>query len=135
MVRVGQQLRFSFDFDAKLVPTAALFGVTSRTASVDVDDLHLTVRFGPWRLTTPTSNVASATVTGPYRWWKVAGPAHVSLADRGITFATTTRHGLCLHFREPVAAIVPGGLVKHPAATVTVAEPQGLAEALGVAAG
>ena len=132
MVRVGQQLRFSFDFDTKLVPAAALFGVTSRTASVDVDDLHLTVRFGPWRLTTPTGNVAAATVTGPYRWWKVAGPAHLSFADRGITFATNTRRGLCLQFREPVGAIMPGQLVTHPGATVTVAEPEALAEALDV---
>lgn len=132
MPRVGQQLRFSFDFDAALVPAAAVFGVTSRTASVDVDDLHLTVRFGPWRLSTPVSNVVAATRTGPYRWWKVAGPPHLSFADRGVTFATTTAHGLCLRFREPVGAIAPGGLLRHPAATVTVAEPTALAEALGV---
>jgi hypothetical protein len=132
VVRVGQQLRFSFDFDAKLAPAAGLFGVTSRTASVDVDDLHLTVRFGPWRLSTPTSNVVSATRTGPYRWWKVAGPPHLSFADRGVTFATTTGHGLCLSFREPVPAIAPGRILRHPAATVTVAEPAALAEALGL---
>ena len=46
----------------------------------------------------------------------------MSLADRGISFATRTVGGLCICFREPVPAVLPLhlGLVKHPAATVTV---------------
>jgi hypothetical protein len=35
------------------------------------------------------------------------GPAHLSLADRGPTFATNPDAGLCLRFPEPVAGIDP----------------------------
>lgn len=125
-------LTFEFDFERKVQIASAAFGVLPSTTAVDVDDLRLRIRFGPWRLTTPVANVAAATETGPYRWWKVAGPPHLSFADGGITFATTTRHGLCLQFREPVPALLPGRLVRHPAATVTVAEPEALARALRV---
>lgn len=75
-------------------------------------------------MATPLDNVVGAEVTGPYRLVKVAGPPHLSLRDRGITFATNRARGTCIRFREPV------GLLRHPAATVTVAAPDALAEAL-----
>ena len=43
-----------------------------------------------------------------------------SLADRGVTFATNSRRGLCVSFVEPVHGIEPTGVLRHPAATVTV---------------
>ena len=76
---------------------------------------------------TPLSNVAWVEVTGPYRWWKVIGPARGSFADRGLTFATTTRGGVCLGFHEPVPGIEPSGRVLHPGLTVTVADPEAVA--------
>jgi hypothetical protein len=118
--------RFRFAFDLRLLPAATAFGVTPATAHVDVDDRQLHIRFGPWSLRTPLDNVESATLTGPYSWWKVAGPAHISLADRGVTFATSTERGVCICFHEPVPAAIPRGLLKHPAATVTVADPEDL---------
>ena len=127
---VGRDLRFDFAFDPALRPAAALFGVFPSTARVEVDDLHLRVRFGPWRLLTPVANIESAEVTGPYSWWKVAGPPHLSFADRGVTFATSTTGGVCLRFRTPVGAMLPGGLLKHPGATLTVADPEELVAAL-----
>ena len=57
-----------------------------------------------------------------------AGPAHLSFADRGVTFATTTRKGVCFTLREPVPGIAPFGLLPHPGVTVTVAEPERLLE-------
>ena len=122
--------RFGFAFEARLFPAAAAFGVTPPTAHVDVDEAELHIRFGPWSLRTPLDNVRSLTPTGPYTWWKVAGPAHVSLADRGVTFATTTERGVCIGFREPVRAALPTSLVRHPAATVTVGDPDGLVAAI-----
>ena len=89
---------------------------------VCVDQSIIDVRFGPWRVTTPLSNVASVDVTGPYAAWKVLG-ARLSLADRGLTFGTTTRAGACLTFREPVTGIEPTGLLRHPSLTVTVDQP------------
>lgn len=127
--RTGRR-RFGFAFDIRLVPASAAFGVTPATAHVDVDDREFHVRFGPWSLRTPLDNVESAELTGPYSWWKVAGPAHISLADRGVTFATSTERGVCVRFRQPVPAALPRGLVRHPAATVTVADAEGLVAAL-----
>jgi len=117
--------RFDFAFSRVLSWPLALLGVTPWTAHVDVTDEDLAVRFGPWSLTTPRSNVEGASVTGPYLPLKVFGP-HVSLADRGVTFGTTWRRGACIRFREPVAAALPTGLLKHPAVTVTVDEPEAL---------
>ena len=81
-------------------------------------------------LQTMTSNIVAADLTGPYQWWKVAGPPHLSLADRGITFATTTAKGVCLRFREPVGGVLPVPRLRHPAATVTVRDPHELVEML-----
>jgi len=122
--------RFPFKFDARLAPAAAVFGVVPSRAYVEIDGSDLFVRFGPWSLRTPLANVRDTEPSGPYRWWKIAGPAHLSLADRGITFATTTAGGLCVRFREPVAAGLPTDRLRHPAATVTVADPPALAEAI-----
>jgi hypothetical protein len=125
--------RFDFEFDKGVGVTSRLVGVSPATAGVEVGDGELTIRFGRWTLSTPLANVASTTVTGPYAWWKVAGTPRLSLADRGVTFATTTARGLCIEFADPVPALLPTSLLRHPGATVTVADPEGLAEAIEVA--
>ena len=123
--------RFGFAFEPRMAPFAAAVGVTPFTAHVEVTKGELRIRFGPWSLRTPVANVEAATVTGPYAFPQVVGPPRLSLADRGVTFATTTRRGVCLRFREPVAAALPFGLLRHPALTVTVDRPEELAAALG----
>lgn len=126
----GGQLRFPFAFSLPLAPAAAVFGVVPPTTHVDVDDRELSVRFGPWSLRTPLANVRALTIAGPYSWWKVGGPARVSAKDRGVTFATTTARGVCIAFHRPVPAALPRQLLAHPAATVTVADPEGLIAAV-----
>lgn len=116
--------------DQPFATVSRAFGVTDETAYVDVDGERLEIRFGPWRLTTPLANVTGASVTGPFHWWKVIGPPHLSLKDRGITFATSAQRGVCIQFREPVAAIDPRGVIRHPAATVTVEDPDTLVRVL-----
>jgi hypothetical protein len=69
-------------------------------------------------------------VTGPYKLWRVAGGPHLSLKDRGVTFATNRRSGACIRFAEPVTGLLPWGLLRHPAATVTVGNPQDLVRRL-----
>lgn len=125
-------MRFPFAFAPAHQAAALLFGVTPGTAWVDVDpgaDGRLHVRFGPWSLTTPVSNVAATEITGGYAFVKTAGPAHLSFRDRGVTFATNGDRGLCVRFHEPVPVLRP---LRHPAATLTVADPEGLAKALQV---
>lgn len=122
--------RLPFRFRPLLAPAAAAFGVTPWTAHVDLDDEELRVRFGPWSVRTPRDNVVGVERTGPYKVAKVAGGPHLSFSDRGATFATTTEGGVCIHFREPVRALLPVGPVRHPALTVTVDDPDRLVELL-----
>ena len=119
-------MRFAFAFSPAYRAAALPFAVTPHTAWVDVDD-DLTVRFGPWRLRCPTSNVVETTPTGGYARVKTMGPPHLSFADRGVTFATNGEEGLCVRFRDPVRVLWP---LTHPAATLTVADVDGLRRAL-----
>jgi hypothetical protein len=121
---------FPFRFAGTYRLPALLFGVTSSTAGVWVDEAVLRIRFGPWRLQTPLSNVVATVHTGPYALIKTMGPAHLSFADWGLTCATNSERGLCIRFARPVPGIEPLGLLRHPAVTVTVADCDGLAEAL-----
>jgi hypothetical protein len=118
--------RHRFRFDPALRLPAMLLGVSPEQASVDVGDDDLVVRFGRWSLRTPLDNIAGAEVTGPYSPLKVGGPPRLSLADRGITFGTSTQGGVCIQFLSPVPAIAPVPWIKHPAATVTVEDPEAL---------
>lgn len=109
---------------------ALAFAVTPATAWVDVDGGQLSARFGLWRLSTPVTNVVGTEVTGPYGLLRTVGPAHLSAADRGLTFATNRRRGLCIRFRQPVPGLAPTARLRHPGLTVTVADIDGLAAAL-----
>ena len=128
--------RHEFDFAPTYRIPALAFGVTPRTAWVEVDgpwqDLRtLVVRFGLWRLCTSLANIAGFEETGPYGYLKTVGPPHLSFTDRGVTFATNGVRGLCVRFHTPVPGIDPTGRILHPGATVTVADPQMLAARLG----
>ncbi|WP_406045481.1 hypothetical protein OG799_14010 [Micromonospora sp. NBC_00898] len=122
--------RYEFRFDPVFRVPLALLGVRPRTAVVELDDDALMVRFGPWRLRTPRSNITGAERAGPYRWWRAIGP-RLSQADRGVTFGTTVVAGVCVRFATPVPGLLPGNWLRHPGLTVTVADPDGLLRALG----
>jgi len=113
--------RFGFRFDTLYRIAAAPLGIDDDRAFVEIeDDRMLRARFGPWLVETPLANVAGACPTGPYSMLKTIGPAHLSLADRGLTFATNRAQGVCITFRRPVTGLDPLGMVLHPALTVTV---------------
>ena len=116
----GSQFEMAFDPRFRL-PLAAL-GITPATAHVTVTADRLTACFGPWTCRTSPANVHAIRLTGPYRAHRAIGP-RLSLADHGLTFGTTTRRGVCLLFRVPVAGIDPFGLIRHPGLTLTVAQP------------
>ena len=59
------------------------------------------------------------------------GPARLAITDGGLTFASNGDRGVLLSFREPVPAIDPLRLIRHPELTVTVADVHGLVSALG----
>jgi polyketide cyclase/dehydrase/lipid transport protein len=123
---------FDFAFSPTYAAVARPFGITPATTSVEVGPRWLYVRYGPWKLLTPRANVAAAHVTGDFSFVKTAGPPHLSLSDRGVTMASNGDRALCLTFTEPVTAIDTTGVIRHPGATLAVADPEGLAAALGV---
>jgi hypothetical protein len=106
------------------------FGVQPERARLELRGDRLTAVFGPWRVETSVHNIDELEVTGPYAPLKVIGPAHVSLADGGLTFATNADEGLCISFREAVPGLLPVPLVRHSSLTVTVAEPAEVKEVL-----
>jgi hypothetical protein len=107
-----------------------LGGITVANSGVEVDEATFTARFGRWRVETPTANLARFEITGGYRWWRAIG-VRGSVADRGITFGSNADAGVCVCFRDPIDRLVPSVLPgPHAALTVTVADVDGLAEAL-----
>jgi len=122
--------RFDFSFAPEYRVTARVFGIRPATAWVDVSTERLEARFGPWRVSTPISNVVRAAVTGPYAFLKTAGPARLAITDRGLTFATNGVRGVLITFARPVKALDPTGLVRHPELTVTVRETERLVDLL-----
>ena len=122
--------RFPFRFAPSYRLPALMFGVTPATAWVEVDELELRARFGPWSLHTPRANIASVEETGGFGYLKTAGPAHLSFTDRGVTFATNGDRAVCVRFDEPVRVLDPTGRLRHPGATLTVADPPALVAAL-----
>lgn len=124
-------MRFPFRFATPYRIPALALGITPSTAYVDVDGVELSVRFGLWRLRTPLTNVAGVERSGGFSYVKTAGPPHLSFADHGVTFATNGDDAVCVRFHEPVQVLDPTGRLRHPGATLTVADPADLASALG----
>lgn len=123
---------FDFVFSTSYAAAARPFGIAPATTSVEVGPRWLYVRYGPWKLLTPRANVVAAHITGDFSFIKTAGPPHLSFSDRGVTMASNGDRALCLEFARPVTAIDTTGVIRHPGATLAVADPEGLATALGV---
>lgn len=123
-------MTFDFDFDPRYRAMALLFGVTPARTGVEVTGGRFLARYGFWSLGTGLDNIAGVEISGPYRVYTTIGPAHLSLADGGLTFASNRRRGLCIKFREPVRGLEPTGRLRHPGLTVTVRDVDGLAAAL-----
>jgi hypothetical protein len=127
--------RFDFAFAPAYRVASAPFGITPKSSWVEVTSDGLEVHFGPWRFSTPLTNIRAVSTTGPYHFVKTAGPARLAITDRGLTFATNGKRGVLILFRSPVRGIEPLGLIRHPELTITVADVDGLASALQAAAG
>ncbi len=127
--------RFWFRFDPRYARLGRQFGVRPERAWVVVTEEDLQARFGRWRVRTPLDNVKSVELTGPYRFFKTAGPARLGVTDLGLTFATNGERGVLITFKKRVAGIEPIGLLRHGELTVTVAHPEELTQILRERAG
>lgn len=114
---------FEYAYLPKAKPLLQAFGVRPDRDGVTVDDGRLTATFGFLDVDIPLTNITSAEVTGPYRWYTAIG-ARLSFSDHGLTFGSTTAGGVCLSFAEPIRRVI--GPWDHPGLTVTVSDPPGL---------
>src|SRR5687768_10591661 len=122
--------RFDFAFAPSYGSVQRLLTINPSRAWVEVGTGTLRSKFGPYGLETPLANVAAAEITGPYAYWKTAGPARLGVTDGGLTFATNGERGVLITFREKVRSRGPLAWVRHPELTVTVADCDGLAALL-----
>ena len=103
-----------------------LFGVRgAEDAWVDLGEDTLTARFGWFSATSPTANIASWRIEGPWKWITAIGVRR-SFRHADITFGGSPAGGVRLDFREPIRV----GPVKTPALYLTVEDLDGLGEAL-----
>ena len=119
--------RFPFAFEPSHRTAARPFGIHPENAWVEVTDSALDARYGRWRLHTPLANIERVALTGPYRYVKTAGPPRLGITDAGLTFGSNHRRGVLITFRSRVRAT---GVIRHPELTVTVEDPEALAELL-----
>ena len=126
--------RFEFAFDPRYRHIQRLITITPGRAWLEVGPELLRAKFGPYGLETPIANVERAEITGPYSYWKTAGPARLGITDGGLTFATNGDRGVLITFREKVRSKGPLAALKHPELTVTVADVDGLATLLNAPA-
>jgi len=102
-----------------------LFGVRAANAYVDLGDDELDAHFGFVRFRTPTANLASWRIEGPWRWITAIG-IRFSIRHHDLTFGGTNRGGVRIDFKEPVRSLG----VRVPALYLTVNDLEGFAAAL-----
>jgi hypothetical protein len=121
---------FKYAIDRRYLPVLLPFLLRPSRDGVTLTDDGFTATFGIVKVTTPRANITGAHITRHYRWWTAFG-VRMSNADDGLTFGTNRNAGVCIHFAEKVRS--PLRRSGHSALTVTVADLQGLASALGSA--
>lgn len=102
-----------------------LLGVRPSNAYVDLGDDELDAHFGFFRFRTPTSNLASWRIEGPWRWITAIG-VRLSVRHHDLTFGGTDRGGVGVDFKEPV----PISVIRVPTLYLTVDDLEGFAACL-----
>jgi len=124
---VSTTAAFPYRLDRRWTPLYAALGVKS-TDGVDLTDGMLRATYGRFKVETPLDNIDHTEVTGPHRWYTAVG-LRLSFTDDGITFGTNHLSGLCIAFKTRIPKVI--GFKDHSALWVSVADPAGLAAAIG----
>jgi len=117
-------VRFPIRVGRRSWPVLMLFGVRRDNAWVELDG-DLDVRFGWYRFRTPTSNLASWRIEGPWRWITAIG-VRKSIRHDDVTFGGSPHGGVRIDFREAV----PWGPFRVPAVYLTADDLEALAAEL-----
>ncbi len=118
---------FKYAVDFRLAPFWLPFGLRPWSDAVTLTEDEFIATYGLFRIATPLTNVTGAHTTRGYRWWTSVG-IRASFVDDGLTFGTNRDAGACVHFAEKVPSRMRRS--GHSALTVTVADPEGLVQAL-----
>ena len=121
---------FPYRFDRRYAAMWAPFGARPGHDGVTLTDDSFRATFGFLKLRTDRDNVVGGHITEHYRWYTAIG-ARLSRADDGLTFGTNHDRGVCVHFHQRAPRVI--GFKPHSALTVTVADCEGLLEAIGQA--
>jgi hypothetical protein len=119
---------FPYRFDRRWTPLFVTLRVGADDGVTLTDDGRLRATYGWATVDTPLDNVDHTEISGPHRWYTAVG-LRLSFTDDGLTFGTNHERGLCIGFVEPVPRVI--GLKRHSALWVSVADPEGLAAAIG----
>lgn len=115
-------------FDPDLRRVLGLIGMRAATARVVVDPDRgvLDVRFGPWRVLTPLTNITSAAPARPRRTERRFTVVRPTPAPRDLVLATAGTGGVRIGFRHPVRVAGPVRPGRHTSLTLTPVDPQRL---------
>lgn len=119
--------RFPYRIDKRWAPLLFALRVDENDAVEITDDRRLVATFGRVRVETTVDNVDHTKVSGPHRWYTSVG-LRLSFTDDGLTFGTNHEKGLCIAFVEKIPKVF--GSKDHSALWVSVADPEGLAQAI-----
>lgn len=119
---------FPYRFDKRWAPLFLALGVRD-TDGVDIcDDGKLVATYGRFNVKTSLANIDHTLVTGPHRWYTAVG-LRLSFTDDGLTFGTNHKKGLWIAFVNKIPRVI--GFRDHSLLWVSVADPEGLAAAIG----
>ena len=119
---------FPYRFDKRWTALFFALGVDDKDGVTITGKGELIATFGRFKVKTTLDNIDHTLVTGPHRWYTAVG-LRLSLTDDGLTFGTNHRKGLSIAFVEKIPKVI--GFRKHSTLWVSVADPEGLAAAIG----
>lgn len=123
-------MHFPYRFDRRWRLLFWALGVSKDDGVSIFDNGDLVATFGRFKVKTTKTNVRRTAVTGPHRWYTAVGlRLSLSLADDSITFGTNHKKGLSIEFVRKVPPVI--GFRRHSTLWVSVADPKGLAAAIG----
>ena len=119
---------FPYRLDKRWNALFFALGVDDKDGVTITGKEELIATFGRFKVKTTLDNIDHTLVTGPHRWYTAVG-LRLSLTDDGLTFGTNHRKGLSIAFVEKIPKVI--GFRKHSTLWVSVADPEGLAAAIG----
>jgi hypothetical protein len=119
---------FPYRLDKRWNPLFFVLGVNDTDGVTITAKGELIATFGRFQVKTTLKNVDHTEITGPHRWYTAVG-LRLSFTDDGVTFGTNHRKGVSIVFVHKIPRVI--GFRKHSMLWVSVANPEGLAAAIG----